>query len=75
MEIAVGKLWDDPQIIESASDIAFLKKKPKIMAGLALVSDEEVLDAIHEAKDGKEEDKAVKQVELDALLASPEGFG
>jgi hypothetical protein len=75
VEIAVSKLWDDLQIVESASDIAFLKKKPKIMAGLALFSDEEVLDAIHEAKDGKAEDKPVKQVELDALLASPEGFG
>ena len=75
VEIAVSKLWDDLEIVESASDITFLKKKPKIVAALAAFSNDEILEAIHKAKGGKIEEKPVKQVELDALLASPEGFG
>jgi hypothetical protein len=75
VEIAVSKLWDDLQIVENASDLAFLKKKPKVMDGLAPFSDDEVIDAIHQTKGGKAEEKPVKQVELDALLASPKGYG
>jgi len=75
VESAVTKLWDDLEIVESVSDLTFLKKKPKIVAALAPFSDDEILDAIHRAKGGKIEEKPVKQVELDALLASPEGFG
>ncbi len=75
VNIVVGNLWDDLQIVESASEIAFLKKKPKIMAALSPFSHDEVLDAIHEAKRGTVDERPVKQVELDALLASREGFG
>ena len=75
VETAVRKLWDDLQIVDDASDLAFLKKKPKIMEGLAPFSDDEVLAAIREVKGGKAEEKPVKQVELEALLAAPEGFG
>jgi hypothetical protein len=75
VETSVRKLWDDLQIVDDASDLAFLKKKPKIMEGLSLFSDDEVLAAIREVKGGKVEEKPVKQVELKALLAAPEGFG
>ena len=75
VETAVRKLWDDLQIVDDASDLAFLKKKPKIAERLAPFSDDEVLAAIREAKGGKAEEKPVKQVELEALLAAPEGFG
>src|ERR1700680_3122803 len=74
VETAVEKLWDDLQIVEYGSDLSFLKKKPKIMDALAPFKDDEGLAAISEAKSGKAE-KPVKQVELDALLAAPEGFG
>jgi hypothetical protein len=46
-----------------------------VTEGLAAFSDQEVMDAIRERKHGKGLDKPVKQVELDALLAAPEGFG
>ena len=72
---SVRKLWDDLQIVTSASDIAFLKKKPRIAEELAQFNDEEVLDAIDEAKGGKAEEKSVKQIELETLLAVPDGFG
>jgi hypothetical protein len=75
VQIAVRKLWDDLQIVDDASDLAVLKKKPKIAEMLASFGDDEILAAIHEAKGGNAEEKPVKQVELEALLAAPEGFG
>ena len=51
------------------------KRLPKVTEKLAPYSDDEVLRAIRAAKGGKTEEKPVKQVELDALLAAPEGFG
>lgn len=75
VETAVAALWDDLQIVETAGDLAFLKKKPKIAEKLAPYTDVEVLNAILAAKSSKGGEKPVKQVELDALLAAPEGFG
>jgi hypothetical protein len=75
VETAVRELWDDLQIVDTGADLAFLKKKPKIAERLAPFGDDEVLAAIREAKSGKAEERALKQVELQALLAAPEGFG
>lgn len=75
VDTAVKELWDDLQIVDDAAGLAFLKKKPRISERLAPFSDDEVLAAIREAKEGKAEEKPVKQVELEALLAAPEGFG
>jgi hypothetical protein len=72
---AVRELWDDLQIVDDASDLSFLKKKPKIAERLASFSDDEVLAAIRELRRGGAEEKSVKLVELEALLAAPEGFG
>jgi hypothetical protein len=71
----VTELWDDLQIVDNLADLAFLKKKPKIASKLVSFSDEEVLAAIKAAKGGKTEERPVKQVELDAVLSAPEGFG
>lgn len=75
IEKVVAELWDDLQIVDDASGLAFLKKKPKIAEKLAAFSDKEVLDVISELKDGKRHERPVKLVELEALLAAPEGFG
>jgi hypothetical protein len=75
VQTAVSELWEDLQIVENSNDLAFLKKKPKIAERLAPFGDEEVLAAIADAKRGKPTERPVKQVELDALLAVPEGFG
>jgi hypothetical protein len=72
---AVRDLWDDLQIVDDASDLALLKKKPKIAERLAKFREDEVLAAIRELKHGGSEEKSVKLVELDALLGAPEGFG
>jgi hypothetical protein len=75
VETAVRELWDDLQIVENAADLAFLKKKPKITQAFAVFTDDDVLHAIHQIREGREGERPVKQVELDALLAAPEGYG
>jgi hypothetical protein len=75
VETAVAELWEDLQIVESEDDLALLKRKPKIAARLAAFADQEVLEAIRSRKRGGAEERPVKQVELDAILAAPEGFG
>jgi hypothetical protein len=75
VESAVRELWDDLQIVDGAADLALLKKKPLVAERLAPFSDDEVLAAIRAAKGAKADEKPVKQVELAALLAAPEGFG
>lgn len=75
VETAVRELWDDLQIVETGADLAFLKKKPKIMEKLAPFEEQQILNAIGDVKSGKGTEKPVKQVELEALLAVPEGYG
>lgn len=75
VETVVGELWDDLQIVDDAAGLGFLKRKPKIAERLASFADAEVLQAIRGRKSGSTQDRPVKQVELDALVAAPEGFG
>ncbi len=75
VDAAVKDLWEDLQIVETAADLAFLKKKAKVADRLKPFPDEEVLAAIDRIKNGRVEERPVKHVELDALLAAPEGFG
>ena len=75
VEMAVRDLWDDLQIVNDAAGLVFMKQKPRVMDKLAPYGDDEVLIAIREVKGGNLGDRPVKQVELEALLAAPEGFG
>ena len=75
MDTAVDSLWDELSIVESADNLKFVQKKPLVAAALVGFSDTEVLDAIRRRKQGGGEDASVKQVELEALLAVPEGYG
>ena len=72
---AVRSLWELLSIVEDAANLAFLRKMPQVASGLAAFSDEEVLEAIQEIKTGSDGDRAVKEVELEAILAAPEGYG
>lgn len=72
---AVAVLWDDLQIVDDVADLSFLKKKPKVADALAPFSDGEVLESIRERKSGRIAERKVKQVELEALLGAPEGYG
>ena len=71
----VRDLWDDLQIVEDATGLAFIKRKPKVAEALAPYRDDEVLQAIDAIRRGQGADRPVKQVELEALLRAPEGFG
>lgn len=75
IELMISELWDDLQIVEDSSDLKTLKKKPKLAASLAAFADDEILAAIRAKKQGSAEERPVKLVELEALLAAPEGFG
>ncbi|MBI4880540.1 MAG: DUF1998 domain-containing protein [Planctomycetes bacterium] len=72
--VAVREAWDDLQIVEDAADLALMKKKPRVAERLAGFGDAEVLEAIRAVKGGGAEERPVKLVELEALLAVPEGF-
>lgn len=74
VEKVVRELWDDLIIVENATDLAFMKKKPRIAEKLAAYTDAQVLDAMRTVKSGGVGERPVKQVELDAILAAPEGF-
>ncbi|MYF29872.1 MAG: DUF1998 domain-containing protein [Gammaproteobacteria bacterium] len=75
VETAVGALWDTLQVVDSAESLAVIKRLPQVEAGLDGFSDEEVLQAIAAMKSGTAGGRNVKDVELDALLGAPEGFG
>ena len=70
------ELWDDLAIVDDASHLAFIKKKPKVAAALAGFTDDEVLGAIHAVRGATPgTERSVKEIELEALLAAPEGYG
>jgi hypothetical protein len=71
----VDELWADLQIVANASELQFLKKKPQVMERLAPFTEKEVLAAIRERSAGVLAARPLKEVELDAVLAAPEGFG
>ena len=75
IELAVRELWSDLEIVETADHLSFLKKKAHLADRLKNYSDDDVLAAIKTVKKGAVEDKPVKHVELDAILAAPEGYG
>ena len=75
VEGVVRDLWDDLQIVDDAADLAFIKKKPKVAEALAQFQPDEVLETIGALKRGHGGERPVKQVELEALLRAPEGFG
>ncbi|MDQ6799476.1 MAG: hypothetical protein M3041_01420, partial [Acidobacteriota bacterium] len=75
VQVVVAELWTDLQIVDDQAGLSFIKKKPQVAEALAQYSDSEVLEAIRERKSGGAIERPVKQVELDAILSAPEGFG
>ncbi len=75
LQAVVEELWDDLQIVVTAADLNFLKRKPRLMERLGPFADDDVLACIREREAGVFADRPVKEVELDALMAAPEGFG
>jgi len=75
VETAVRELWDLLQAVDSIASLSVFKRLPHVTAKLAPFADADILEAIKQIKGGGEVERPVKQVELDALLAAPEGFG
>lgn len=75
VQSVVRELWDDMIIVDGASELAFVKKKPKVAQALAPFDDQEVLATVYAMKSGSTDERAIKDVELDALLSVPEGYG
>ena len=75
VEQAVRGLWDDLQIVDSPADLAFIKKKPLVTETLSLFSDDEVMRTVEQIKRGDPHQRSIKEAELEALLAAPEGYG
>jgi hypothetical protein len=75
VETAVSQLWDLLQAVDSLPTLSAFKRLPHVTAKLAPFSDHDILEAIQQIKVGRDGERPVKQVELDALLGVPEGFG
>lgn len=72
---AVAELWDILQAVDSLESLRIFKRLPHVAEALQQFEDEEVLGAIEALRSGGGEDRNLKDVELDALLSAPEGFG
>ena len=77
LDRVVAELWDDLQIVDDAAGLDFIKKKPRVTEMLAPFGSDVVLQAIAVRKrtPGVLAERPLKQVELDAILDAPEGFG
>ena len=76
IETVVQSLWDDLSAVEDAGDLKVFKKKPQVAAQLTPFSDDEILATIKRKHGGAiATEKPLKQVELEAILAAPEGYG
>ncbi len=75
LEAAVQEQWDVLQVVNDLASLGVMLRLPQIAAALAGHGDDDVLAAIAKLRDGEAEERPVKLVELDALLAAPEGFG
>lgn len=75
VETSVRELWDILQAVDGVATLTAFKRLPHITEKLAPFTDAEILAAVEEIKGCRGSEMPVKQVELAALLAVPEGFG
>jgi hypothetical protein len=71
----VRDLWDTLGVVENADHLAFARRMPKVSARLLGFADDDVLAAIRDLHGRRGAEKPVKHAELEAILASPAGFG
>jgi hypothetical protein len=75
VETAVREVWSIAHVIDSPESLAFAMKFPQVAEKLLSFPADEVLKAVQEIKTGKTGERPVKQVEVEAILAAPEGYG
>lgn len=71
----VAELWDHLMAVDDPAELTVFKKLPHIAEALAAFDDPDVLDAVRRRKEGPVGDRSVKGVEIEAMVAVPEGFG
>lgn len=74
-EEAVRELWDLLVAVDSLTTLAAFRRVDRVREKLAPFSDVEVLAAIETIRGGRVDQRPVKEVELEAILAAPEGYG
>lgn len=72
---AVRSLPDVLAAVDSPESLKVFKRIPAVAEKLAGFADDEILKAIGDIKAGPGSERPVKQVEIEAILAVPEGFG
>ena len=72
---AVSEVWKVLMAVENLTDLTSFKKLPGVADALAGFDDEDVLAAIRRRNGAATEERSVKDVEIEAMLAVPEGFG
>ncbi|EFO80094.1 hypothetical protein OSCT_2025 [Oscillochloris trichoides DG-6] len=77
IDAVVDELWDDGLcVVREPSVLSIMRMIPKNTAKLEPFSDDDLMAAIARKKSGEIiPEKPIKQVELDAILAAPEGYG
>ena len=71
----VAELWDQLMAVDNMAELMVFKKLPHVAEALAGFDDRDVLDAIRRRKEGPVGNRSVKGVEIEAMIAAPEGFG
>jgi hypothetical protein len=72
----VDKLWMFLEAAESAEDLAYERRKPKVNEGLAGLTNEEVWEVVRERKNPTDSaEKPVKRAEIETLLAPGDQIG
>ena len=72
---AVESMWSTLTAVTDLTTLSVFRTIPDVASALAGLADADVMKAIAQIRGGGELDRPVKQVELDALLAAPEGYG
>ena len=76
IDAVIEELWSYLKIVENASFLSMVKNYPAVAQSLAPFNDDDVLAAIARKRSGTlAPEKPIKQVELDAILAAPSGYG
>ena len=76
LDRVVGGLWEVLQRVEKKKQLKHVVALvPAVAAGLAGFRNRDILEAIRRRRSPQAAERPVKQVELDAILDAPEGFG
>jgi hypothetical protein len=75
VEEVVQKHWGTLTGVDSLSTLQAFRKIPDLGAALEPYSDEELMEAIEAVRGGSVEERPLKQIEVEAILAAEDGFG